>query len=253
MIRFAGLLLIAGACLSLAGALAYRADQSAPEPVALPDFSQWPAGKERKARFFAFLRPLLEAENARIRDERLRLEALAAQLPAGLSRRDRAWLGDLARAYDLDPAIRGPAAQIEALLPRVDTVPISLGLVQAAKESAWGTSRFAVEGNALFGQRCFEAGCGLVPERRRPGLTHEVRHFDSPAAAVASYLRNLNPHRDYRNFRRLRAELRARGERVTGHRLAGAIARYSERREAYIEEIRQMIHFNGLGPVGDDV
>jgi Bax protein len=249
--RFAGLLLLAAASIALAGVLANRVEDAGPEPVTLPDFTQWPAGRTRKAEFFAFLRPLLEAENARIRAQRDRLERLAARAPEDLDRSDRAWLRDLAREYHLEPAVDTPADQIEALRLRVDTVPVSLGLAQAAKESAWGTSRFAVEGNALFGQRCFEAGCGLVPERRRQGLSHEVRHFDSPATAVASYLRNLNTHRDYQTLRRLRAELRARGERVTGHRLAGTIARYSERRDAYIQEIRQMIHFNGLGPVDD--
>lgn len=242
--RFAAMLLIAGLCLASAALLPLR---EPPEPP-LPDFSQWPAGEPRKDRFFAFLRPLLQAENARVLTQRQRLEAIAART-APPSRRDARWLRDLAAEYDLAGADLEERALLAELLLRVDLVPTSLGLAQAAKESGWGTSRFARHGNALFGQRCFEAGCGLVPENRRPGLGHEVRDFPSPREAVASYLRNLNTHRDYEGLRRLRAQLRARGAPVTGFLLARTLDTYSERGDDYIEEIRQMIRFNELGPV----
>jgi len=242
--RFAVLLLVAVLSLGAAALLAVREPPAAP----LPDFTQWPAGEARKAQFFAFLRPLLEAENARVLTQRRRLEAIAAQAgPPG--RRDARWLRDLAEEYDLATAALEARAMLAELLLRVDAVPVSLGLAQAAKESGWGTSRFAREGNALFGQRCFEAGCGLVPEHRRAGLGHEVRGFPSPQAAVASYVRNLNTHRDYDGLRRLRAELRAGGRRVTGFVLARTLGTYSERGDAYVQEIRQMIRFNALGPV----
>lgn len=247
MTRFWLPLLIAALALALAGHLASRRIET---PEALPDFSQWPAGEVRKQEFFAYLRPLLEAENARVLAERTRLQQIAAQLPDRRpGQRDRRWLDALAREYGLDRSALPLPRLIVELLRRVDTVPVSLGLAQAAKESGWGTSRFAAEGNALFGQRCFEAGCGLVPEARRAGLRHEVRSFRSPAASVASYVRNLNSHPDYERFRRLRAELRDGGKPVTGFALAPALHAYSERREDYIREVRQMIRFNDLGPV----
>jgi Bax protein len=242
--RFAILLLVAGLCLASAALLSLREPPGPP----LPDFAQWPAGEPRKERFFAFLRPLLQAENARLLGQRQRLEVIAARTdpPTG---QDARWLRDLAKTYDLAGAGLDHQALITELLLRVDAVPASLGLAQAAKESGWGTSRFARNGNALFGQRCFEAGCGLVPENRRPGLGHEVRDFPSPQAAVASYLRNLNSHRDYEGLRRLRAQLRARGAPATGFLLARTLGSYSERGDDYVQEIRQLIRFNDLGPV----
>jgi len=242
--RFAALLVVSGLCLAGAALLSLRE----PPPAPLPDFSQWPAGEARKEQFFAFLRPLLDAENARILAQRQRLDTIAAQAQTP-SRRQARWLRGLAAEYDLAGADLDEQALLAELLLRVDAVPASLGLAQAAKESGWGTSRFAREGNALFGQRCFETGCGLVPEHRRPGLGHEVRGFPSPRAAVASYLRNLNTHRDYQGLRRLRAELRSREAQATGFLLARTLDAYSERGDDYVREIRQMIRFNELGPV----
>ncbi len=245
MSRFLLLLCLAAACVAAAALLA---SQRLEEIRSLPDFSRWPAGELRKQQFFDFLRPLLEAENARIMALRVRLARLAAALPEqrpGL--RDRRWLDDLARDYDLDRSSLPLHRLLEELLRRVDAVPVSLGLAQAAKESGWGTSRFAVDGNALFGQRCFDAGCGLVPAARRAGSRHEVRTFRTPEAAVASYVRNLNSHPDYEPFRRLRAELRAEGRRPTGFALAQSLHAYSERRDDYVREVRQMIRYNNLG------
>lgn len=214
----------------------------------MPDFSTWPAGEARKEQFFAFLRPLLEAENARVLSQRARLERLAAA-PQSAGWLDRRWLAALAREYRLDPELTSTDGRIRELLVRVDAVPVSLGLAQAATESGWGTSRFAVEGYALFGQRCFDPGCGLVPEARTEGLSHEVQAFASPQDSVAGYIQNLNSHPDYQSFRTLRADLRAAGVRVTGYVLARALHRYSERRDSYIEDVRQMIRHNDLGPV----
>mgnify|MGYP002064425563 CR=1 FL=1 len=100
-------------------------------------------------------------------------------------------------------------ALLAELRRRVDTVPIRLALAQAAKESGWGTSRFARKGNNFFGQWCYDEGCGLVPRARGEGRSHEVRAFDSPGDSVASYLRNINTHHGYRELRHARAGLRA--------------------------------------------
>lgn len=249
MARFSLLLAIAAACLALAATLAWVRGSG----QSLPDFSQWPAGEARKAGFLEFLRPLLEAENRRVSEQRERLQRIAAAGEREIGFFDRRWLDELAREYSLDPEAMDHGSLIHELLLRVDSVPVSLGLAQAAKESGWGTSRFAVDGNALFGQRCFRSGCGIVPGSRTSGARHEVRSFPSPAAAVASYVRNLNTHPDYQKLRELRAALAHQGKRVTGFALARALAGYSERGQDYIEEIRQMIHFNGLGPVNGEL
>jgi len=220
----------------------------------MPDFSQWPAGDARKSRFFGYLQPLIEAENERVREQRGEVERLANLAAED----DLRWLGRrrlaaLAEAYRV-PHEDVPAIDVlDELRMRVDTVPLSLALAQAAKESGWGTSRFAREGYALFGERCFEAGCGIVPKARGKGLRHEVTRFDSPREAVASYVRNLNTHPDYATFRQHRANLRRTPSPHPGIDLAGTLMSYSERREDYIREVRQMIRFNGLaGLTADD-
>lgn len=213
-----------------------------PEPV--PDFRAWEAGAERKDRFFEFMRPLIREENARILERRERLQSLAAQDQMGWF--DRRWLRGLAEEYGLDPEGTETDALIERLLMRVDIVPVSLALAQAAKESGWGTSRFAREGNNLFGQWCYEPGCGLVPRARGEGRSHEVRVFDSPRDSVASYLRNINTHRGYRELRQARARLRESGRPLSGLLLAEQLHRYSERGQAYVEEIKGLIRYNRL-------
>jgi Bax protein len=129
-------------------------------------------------------------------------------------------------------------------LARVDTVPLSLVLAQAANESSWGQSRFAQEGNNLFGEWCFREGCGIVPEQRSAGKSHEVAAFDSVNASVRSYLHNLNTGRAYAALRKLRQQARAAGEAPKAMVLASGLARYSERGLAYVHEIKAMIRSN---------
>ena len=125
-------------------------------------------------------------------------------------------------------------------------IPNSLALVQAANESAWGTSRFARDANNYFGQWCFTRGCGLIPANRIEGAHHEVQRFSSPKESVASYLNNLNTHNAYAQLRSIRSNAVKNGEPITGYLLAAGLGKYSERGEAYIEEIRTMIRVNHL-------
>jgi Bax protein len=133
------------------------------------------------------------------------------------------------------------------LLQRVDVVPVSLVLAQAAKESAWGRSRFAREGNNLFGEWCFTAGCGMVPRRRESGKTHEVETFPSVRAAVASYIHNLNSHPSYRMLRSIRASLREAGKPLNGLALARGLEAYSAQGSDYVASVRDIIRKNRLG------
>jgi Bax protein len=210
----------------------------------MPDFRDYEAGPARKGAFFGFLRALVEAENARVMTERRHLEELAAQ--GELGGLDRWWLGKLATQYRLDPDELETPELLEELLLRVDVVPASLALAQAAKESGWGTSRFARRGHNLFGEWCYTPGCGLVPKRRDEGRRHQVERFASPEQSVASYLRNINTHESYQSFREERARLRLAGQPLSGLRLADALGRYSERRRAYVREVKRMIVANDL-------
>jgi Bax protein len=98
----------------------------------------------------------------------------------------------------------------------------------------------------LFGQWCYQPGCGIVPKRRGEGQVHEVASFDDVDAAVASYLRNINSHRAYADLRAARADLRAANQPVTGNAMANHLLRYSERGLDYVEEIQSMIRVNKL-------
>ena len=135
---------------------------------------------------------------------------------------------------------------MNVLMRRVDTVPASLALAQAAEESGWGTSRFAQEGNALFGQWTTAEGEGLVPRRREAEASHKVRVFDELHDAVAAYLHNLNTHRAYRQFRLTRAEQRAESGRLDSVALVEDLKSYSERGEDYVASIKTIIRVNRL-------
>jgi Bax protein len=128
----------------------------------------------------------------------------------------------------------------------MDTLPPSLVLAQAANESGYGTSRFALEGNNLFGLWTYVKGTGLVPLKRPRGQTHEVRRFPSLYDSVRAYMNNLNVHRAYRPLRELRSLLRSRGLELRGVDLAAGLRHYSPRREAYVKEIRSIIRGNDL-------
>jgi len=182
--------------------------------------------------------------NEQILHDRQRLRDLSAQITAGdkLQAVDRFWLAVMAERYGTR---RGDVA---ALLKRHDVVPPSLALAQAATESAWGTSRFVREGNALFGQWTFaESHDGIVPNGRASGKTHRIRAFDSLYDSVASYVTNLNKHRAYKEYRAMRADMRAKGQTMDGMRLASTLHRYSERGAAYVDELYAIIGGNDLG------
>lgn len=201
---------------------------------------------DRKALFVKTLLPLILMTNERIGQDRDRLRRLHAvkQAGQGLAPQDRRWLLDLAVRYGMKP---DGDVNTKALMQRVDIVPVSLALAQAAEESGWGTSRFAQKGNALFGQLTFKAEDeGIVPRNRREGETHRFRSFDDPKGSVDSYIHNLNTHRAYTQFRQMRASLRAQDKPIDGQVLVNALVSYSERGEDYVRTIRALIRANAL-------
>ena len=221
---------------------------SVPRSEALPDFTAYTEVKAKKNAFFGYMLPLIEARNLYIQGQRQQLLALSERAEDILSAQDTKELADLAGVYRLAETDLSSTDLIKELLMRVDTVPPSLALAQAAVESGWGTSRFAVQANNLFGQWCYKKGCGLVPNQRNSGANHEVAKFDNVSAAVDSYTRNINTHRAYKDLRTSRAELRADNKTVTGHILAEGLLRYSERGEHYVHELQAVIRINKLAP-----
>ncbi|MGP9800880.1 glucosaminidase domain-containing protein [Rheinheimera sp. NSM] len=223
--------------------LAYTS--AAPPFVALPDFNQYSDTTARKRAFFNYLRPYVKRENARLRSLRRQLIEIQEKKEKQL----RISLEEYAFLYSLYDEFRMEVAEtdqsmLQELLKRVDIIPDTLVLMQAANESAWGTSRFAVEGYNFFGQWCFREGCGLVPLSRLEGQSHEVAKFANPAASIKSYFYNLNTFHTYESLRAIRARLRAEGKPVSGVALAAGLGSYSERGEDYIAEISGMIRFN---------
>lgn len=212
---------------------------------ASPNFSKFDAGDERKQAFIDYFVPLIKATNAAIlkdRESALKLRDRSADL--GFF--ERRSLHSLAESYALQEFDEENTQHWQELLKRVNTVPPSLALAQGANESAWGTSRFAQEGNNYFGQWCFQPGCGLVPKSRTAGKTHEVAKFSSAAESVKAYIDNLNRNSAYEKLRSLRAQHAKKNGSFSGIELAPGLLKYSERGQVYVHEIQSMIRFNKL-------
>ena len=209
-----------------------------------PDFGSMLDVWEKKASFFAFMKTMVDEENQQLRT--IRQQLLSYKNKVTLDESQQQWVNSLARLYKVDEKKTELDDIFDELLIKVDEIPISLALVQAANESAWGTSRFALDANNFFGQWCFSKGCGLVPERRPEGASYEVRKFDSPAHSVRSYMHNLNSSHHYESMREMRMKRREIGEPVTGLILAQGLHAYSIRGVEYVDELVRMIKGNDL-------
>lgn len=220
----------------------------------LPDFAAYKDVKAKKQAFFAFMQPMAAKTNTQIQQDRQQLIGAQHALKGGqkLSAAQTKHVKAMIAHYN--SKLEGVNLDtVNKLLNRVDSVPPSLVMAQAANESAWGTSRFAKKAYNLFGQWCFKQGCGLVPARRNAGTNHEVRKFKSPQASVTSYIHNINTSRAYAGLRKLRAQKRAANAPITGYDLAGGLTKYSERGQEYVKEIRSMIRYNKLAQYDNSV
>ncbi len=200
------------------------------------------SAQQKKQRFFTFLKPVVESENERILQQREKLLRLKSE--SRLSGRELVWLTKLASEYDL--AIKGQPSPSDwqTLQARVDIIPVEMALVQAANESAWGTSRFARQGNNYFGQWCYQKGCGIVPKHRTAGATHEVQRFENVKHSVRTYMNNINTTRAYAGFRNIRQNLRIHKRALDAEVLVAGLKSYSERGMAYVRIIQAMIRSN---------
>ena len=218
-----------------------------PAFLELPDFQNYSAGAERKAAFITFLEPMVVARNKNLLKQRAELGSIAEKISNDKSPNwaDKRFLDQLATLYHIDKTeFAGNEQLLNTLLYMVDVIPPALVVAQAANESAWGTSRFAREANNLFGQWCYTKGCGLIPKARTPGSSHEVRAFENVEESIAGYFLNLNTHEQYAMLRDIRQSLRNSGQSVTATSLADGLLYYSERREAYVKDIKSMIRIN---------
>ncbi len=208
---------------------------------ALPrDLGTVPLHGGRKSLFLAAVLPSVLYCNELVLLRRRRLEQIRAGASTPMA--TGAWARAQARRYGLEELA------LEELLRRVDRVPVALALAQAAVESGWGTSRFARQGNSLFGVRTWVMDEGLVPDDSGPGTTFGVRRYRTVAHSVCSYIHNLNVSDHYASFREARQRLHRDGvaRQRWGHELAGHLHRYSEQGERYTEVVRSVISGNAL-------
>jgi uncharacterized FlgJ-related protein len=202
----------------------------------------------KKELFYRSLLPLILYSNETILEDRARLEKIADG-PEGA---DREWLAGLAAHYRLlkegEALPKGNALSALAaeLMARVDAIPPSLALGQAAYESGYGTSRFAREGNALFGQWTY-GGKGMQPRQKRASKgDYGIAAYEWPLESVRGYMQNLNTHRAYQKLRDGRAAARSQGRVPTGIELADTLTSYSEKGVEYVKTLKGIMHANEL-------
>ena len=192
--------------------------------------------KEKKEIFIKIVLPLILRANEEIISDRKKLFRILGKIKN--TRAEKKWLKFKLKQY------RVKNSDLTELKIRMDIIPVSLAIAQAAKETGWGTSRFALEGNALFGQWTYAAD-GLKPENNITG-DHKVMRFNILQASVRAYKRNLNSHRVYKNFRSERAKLRERGEKINSLKLVKYLDKYAETGKLYTQILEKIIKQNSL-------
>lgn len=199
---------------------------------------------QSKQNFINELVPKIEKANAIIQSQRNSLLGLYQywQQKGTLPKLSIQWIQQLATRYKLKNFKVNQKVSWQNLLKRVDIVPTSMVVAQAANESAWGTSRFAKQALNYFGQWCYRQGCGLVPRQRAAGAKFEVKKFPSIFASIQAYLRNLNTHYSYKDFRQMRYQLRVAKKSLDPLLLITGLEAYSQRRKAYVKTIASIIN-----------
>jgi len=214
--------------------------------VQLPDFAAIKDIKTKKRQFFAFLSPHVVAENNRLIALHNWIITKSNQVTDGesLDLNELAKLQKLFKAYRIKHQSMSLDAAMNELLKCVDGLPVSLVLMQAANESAWGTSRFARLGLNFFGKWCYRQGCGVVPNGRPEGKKYEVEAYLTVQDSVRSYFKNINTNHAYRTLREIRTQLRENDLPLDAEILATGLVAYSQRGSHYVEEITKMISHN---------
>lgn len=204
------------------------------------DFAELTSHNKRRELFLRSLLPIVLIENRRLREQRaLAAWLLDGRMPATDSPM-HTWLSALALQFRIRGNLAEPAVR-DKLLGRLDVIPPELALAQAAIETGWGSSRFALEGNSLFGQWTYTSGKGLEPNQRDKEASHLVASFPDLRASVRAYMRNLNTGNAYHEFRTARAATRAAGQTLHANELAVHLHRYSQRGEDYVTEVQRIL------------
>ena len=198
--------------------------------------------KKRKNLFIQIILPLVIKENHNIKLDRKKLFSILNK--SKNTKNEKNWLNSKFKQYGV------VNKDLPTLKVRMDEVPVSLAIAQAAKETGWGTSRFALEGNALFGQWTW-SGDGIKPSNADDDSTHKVMKFKILQASVRAYQRNLNTHSSYKSFRSVRAELRDEGKKLDSLILTEHLDKYAETGKEYVKILQQIIKQNNLTDFDD--
>ena len=193
--------------------------------------------KKKRELFIKIILPLILDENEKISEDRKKLFKILGKNFNTVG--ERVWLKRRFKEYKIEDK------DLAKLKMRMDIIPVSLAIAQAANESGWGTSRFALEGNALFGQWTWSKK-GISPKKKDPNQSHKVLQFQILKASVRAYKNNLNTHNAYQEFREVRAQLREEGKKATGLDLAKYIKSYAAIGEKYVIIIEDIIERNAL-------
>ena len=193
--------------------------------------------QSKRELFIKIILPLVLAENNKILDDRKQLFKILSKNfnTAG----ERVWLRRRFKEYKVEDG------DLSKLKMRMDIVPVSIAIAQAANESGWGTSRFALEGNALFGQWTWSKK-GITPKDKSPDQTHKVLQFQVLKASVRAYKNNLNTHNAYKEFRETRAQLRQDNKKIIGLDLTQYLKNYAAIGDKYVEILELIIRKNSL-------
>ena len=192
--------------------------------------------KEKKETFLQILLPLVVAENEKIIEDR---EYLSKILKGNETEESKIWLNKKYKKYKVS------GRNINDLIEKIDIIPTSIALAQAAKESGWGTSRFALEGNAIYGQWTWN-GDGIEPLEKTKDQSHKILKFPLLRASVKAYITNLNTHRGYKSFRQKRLELRKQNKKLAGLELIHELENYAQTGKEYTKILAQIIKQNDL-------
>ena len=198
--------------------------------------------KKRKNLFIQIILPLILEENNRIKLDRKKLFSILNR--SHNSNKEKKWLNQKFKQYGVINK------DLSTLKIRMDIIPVSIAIAQAAKETGWGTSRFALEGNALFGQWTW-SGEGIKPANADSDATHKVMKFKILKSSVRAYQRNLNTHSSYKEFRMARAELRDNKRNLDSLILANYLDKYAETGKEYVKILKQIINQNNLTDFDD--
>ena len=201
----------------------------------------------KKEEFIKTLLPLISYENQKILIDRENLKNIKTTLLDNktLKNKDLLYLSKIAKKYNISTKNKYKIDLIDQLLTSVDTIPNSVVLAQAANESGWGTSRFAKEYNAIFGEYTYNFSEGVIPLKREEGKTHLVKSFTSFDKSVESYFKNINTHYAYEEFRLMRKIMRDKNNFTNINLLVGTLDNYAEDNK-YVDTINAIIKSNNL-------